>query len=157
MKKTLNVLDTKRSNAINIGLTAMPPLRSIKTAILKMDTSVLTRENVEKILTTMLPTEEERTKIIEAQAQNPDLPLGNAEQLLLALSDIPEIRSRLELWLFKLDFENVEQDIAEPLMDLKCGLDDVNRSETFHFVLATVLTVGNFLNGSEVLITDTNT
>lgn len=35
-------------------------------------------------------------------------------------------------------------------MDLKMGVEDVKRSRTFRCVLATVLTIGNFLNGAQV-------
>ncbi|KAK9659795.1 Formin Homology 2 Domain, partial [Popillia japonica] len=81
-----------RSNAINIGMTKLPQPRSIKTAILKMDATIMNREGIEKLLT-MLPTEEERTKIQEAQAANPDLPLGSAEQFLLTLASISDDRT----------------------------------------------------------------
>ena len=57
----------------------------------------------------MLPTEEERSRIQEAQAANPDLPLGSAEQFLLTLASISELPARLKLWAFKLDFENSEK------------------------------------------------
>ena len=40
-KKEIVVLGPKRSNAINIGMTVLPPPRSIKTGILKMDTSIM--------------------------------------------------------------------------------------------------------------------
>jgi hypothetical protein len=56
----------------------------------------------------MLPTEEEKNRIIEAQMANSDVPLGNAEQFLLTLASIVELEARLKLWLFKLDFDNVE-------------------------------------------------
>lgn len=56
----------------------------------------------------MLPTEEEKNRIIEAQMANTDIPLGNAEQFLLTLASIVELEARLKLWLFKLDFDNVE-------------------------------------------------
>lgn len=46
-KKNISVLDPKRSNAINIGLTAMPQPRIIRTAILKMDNAVLNYEAIE--------------------------------------------------------------------------------------------------------------
>ena len=46
-KKQITVLDPKRSNAINIGLTVLPPPRTIKAAILKMDTSIMNREGIE--------------------------------------------------------------------------------------------------------------
>lgn len=102
--KEIIVLDHKRSNAINIAMTKLPPPRAIKAAILKMDATVVTREGIDKLLN-MLPTEEERGKIQEAQMINPELPLGSAEQFLLTLSSISELSARLKLWAFKLDFE----------------------------------------------------
>lgn len=42
------------------------------------------------------------------QYANPDLPLGSAEQFLLTLASINELSSRLKLWVFKLDFDNLE-------------------------------------------------
>jgi hypothetical protein len=47
--KEVIVLDPKRSNAINIGMTKLPPPRSIKAAILKMDPTVINREGIEVI------------------------------------------------------------------------------------------------------------
>lgn len=47
--KEIIVLDHKRSNAINIGMTKLPPPRSIKTAILKMDATIMNREGIEVI------------------------------------------------------------------------------------------------------------
>ena len=93
---------------IVIGMTALPPPRVLKTAIIKMDNSVINKEGIEKLLT-MLPTEEEKQKILEAQIANPEIQLGSAEFFLLNLSSISEIKARLELWLFKLDFESVER------------------------------------------------
>ncbi|XP_052119799.1 FH1/FH2 domain-containing protein 3, partial [Frankliniella occidentalis] len=147
--KEIIVLDHKRSNAINIGMTKLPPPRSIKTAILKMDATVMNREGIEKLLT-MLPTEDERTRIQEAQALAPDTPLGSAEQFLLTLASISELPARLKLWAFKLDYENMEKEIAEPLMDLKQGMETLRSNKTFRCILQTLLSIGIFLNGSHV-------
>lgn len=57
----------------------------------------------------MIPTEEEKQKIIDAQVANPELPLGNAEQLLLIMSSISELGPRLQLWAFKLDYDSNEK------------------------------------------------
>lgn len=67
-----------------------------------------TKSSRQKLLT-MLPTKEEKSRIQEAQAANPDLPLGSAEQFLLTLTSISELPARLKLWAFKLDFENSEK------------------------------------------------
>lgn len=141
------VLDSKRSNAINIGMTVLPPPRTIKTAILNFDEYALNKEGIEKILT-MIPTEEEKQKIQEAQLLNPDIPLGSAEQFLLTLSSISELSARLQLWAFKLDHETVEKEVAEPLQDLKEGMDQLEKNKTLRYILGTLLAIGNFLNAS---------
>nr|XP_021189648.2 FH1/FH2 domain-containing protein 3 isoform X3 [Helicoverpa armigera] len=141
------ILDAKRSNAINIAMKKLPTPQTIKAAIMKMDATVIGREGIEKLLT-MLPTEEEKVKIQEAQYANPDLPLGSAEQFLLTLASINELSSRLKLWVFKLDFDNLEKEIAEPLMDLKQGIELLKVNRTFKVILSTLRTVGNYLNGN---------
>ncbi|XP_032093661.1 FH1/FH2 domain-containing protein 3 [Thamnophis elegans] len=146
-RQEIIVLDSKRSNAINIGLTVLPHPRTIKVAILNFDEYALNKEGIEKILT-MIPTEEEKQKIQEAQLANPDIPLGTAEQFLLTLSSITELTPRLQLWAFKMDYELVEKEIAEPLLDLKEGMDQLENNATFGFVLSALLAIGNFLNGT---------
>lgn len=148
MKKAeILVLDPKRSNAINIGMTVLPAIHVIKTAILNFDEYAISKEGIEKILT-MIPTEEEKQKIQEAQLANPDVPLGTAEQFLLSLASISALTSRLQLWSFKLNYEAQEKEIAEPLFDLKLGMEQLASNQTFKRILATLLAIGNFLNSS---------
>ncbi|XP_037671477.1 FH1/FH2 domain-containing protein 1 [Choloepus didactylus] len=142
------VLDPKRSNAINIGLTTLPPVHVIKAALLSFDEFAVSKDGIEKLLT-MMPTEEERQKIEEAQLANPDIPLGPAENFLLTLASIGGLAARLQLWAFKLDYESMEREIAEPLFDLKIGMGQLVQNATFRCILATLLAVGNFLNGSQ--------
>jgi len=42
------------------------------------------------------------------------------------------------------------QEVAEPMFDLKVGIEELRRSRTLKYILGTLLSVGNFLNGSEV-------
>ncbi|XP_066874371.1 FH1/FH2 domain-containing protein 1 isoform X4 [Kogia breviceps] len=142
------VLDPKRSNAINIGLTTLPPVHVIKAALLNFDEFAVSKDGIEKLLT-MMPTEEEQQKIEEAQLANPDMPLGPAENFLMTLASIRGLAARLQLWAFKLDYDSMEREIAEPLFDLKVGMQQLVQNATFHCILATLLAVGNFLNGSQ--------
>uniref|UniRef100_G3TUG3 Formin homology 2 domain containing 1 n=1 Tax=Loxodonta africana TaxID=9785 RepID=G3TUG3_LOXAF len=142
------VLDPKRSNAINIGLTTLPPVHVIKAALLNFDEFAVSKDGIEKLLT-MMPTEDEQQKIEEAQQANPDIPLGPAENFLLTLASIGGLAARLQLWAFKLDYDSMEREIAEPLFDLKVGMEQLVQNATFRCILATLLAVGNFLNGSQ--------
>lgn len=50
-KKEIVVLEMKRSQAINIGLTKLPPIRALKQAILNMDSAVIDREGIDVSMT----------------------------------------------------------------------------------------------------------
>ncbi|TTZ70354.1 FH1/FH2 domain-containing protein 3 [Bagarius yarrelli] len=132
---------------LNIGLTVLPPPRTIKSAILNFDEYALNKEGIEKLLM-MIPTEEEKQRIQEAHMLNPDVPLGSAESFLLTLSSISELCARLHLWAFKMDYETIEKEVAEPLQDLKEGMEQLEKNKTFRYILSAVLAIGNFLNGS---------
>ena len=59
-----------------------------------MDSTIMGRESVEKLLSTMLPSEEEAARIREAQEAQPGVPLGTAEQFLLTLASVPGLEAR---------------------------------------------------------------
>ncbi|EDV25456.1 uncharacterized protein TRIADDRAFT_24577 [Trichoplax adhaerens] len=145
-KENIIVLDSKRSNGINIALVKLPPVNTIKSAILKMDNECINREGIERLLS-LIPTTEEISKIAEAVVENPGIPLATAEAFLQTISTIPELEARLRLWAFKIDYGIIEKGAAEALMDLKQGLKQLQESETFKYTLSTILTVGNTLNG----------
>lgn len=130
-------------------MTKLPPPRTIKTAILRMDSTIINREGIDKILSTMMPTEEEKNTILEAQLANPEIPLGTAENFLLTLAGIPALEARLKLWAFRLDYDILEKEIAEQLMDWKMSMEEIEKSDTLKIILGTLLSVGNFLNGLE--------
>lgn len=52
----------------------------------------------------------------------------------------------LVLWLSP----SCQQEIAEPLFHLKLAMEQLSASQTFRCILATVLAIGNFLNGCKV-------
>lgn len=113
-----------------------------------MDSTIISREGIEKILT-MIPSDEERTTIADAMHASPDLPLGSAENFLHTLMQVSAIEQRLRLWAFRLDFDLMEKEMGEQLMDLKKAMEEIESSHTFKIVLGTLLTMGNFLNGVE--------
>ncbi|CAI2312082.1 unnamed protein product [Caenorhabditis sp. 36 PRJEB53466] len=148
--QTLTVLDRNRSQAICIGLTKLPPINVIPAAIMKFDSLVLNKDGIEKILKTMMPSSAEIEKIENAVAENPDMTLGNAEQLLLKLAQIPCLLERLKLWLFTLDYKNSEKDIAEPLMDMQLAMKEMEESRTFKVAMGMLLAIGNSLSGTDI-------
>ncbi|MCI4394906.1 hypothetical protein PGIGA_G00174240 [Pangasianodon gigas] len=142
----VSVLGVKRSNIITIALSSLPPPHLLPPAIYSMDSSVLDREDVQR-LQSLIPSEEELKLIKEAKAQAPHCPLALAEQCLLTLGNVTHLSSRLQLWAFALDYDTLEKEIAEPLFHLKLAMEQLATNQTFHCILATVLAIGNYLNG----------
>uniref|UniRef100_A0A3Q3GLT9 FH2 domain-containing protein n=1 Tax=Labrus bergylta TaxID=56723 RepID=A0A3Q3GLT9_9LABR len=140
----ISVLGMKRSNIITIAMSSLPPPRLLPPAIYSMDSSVLDKEDR---LQALIPTEEELCLIKEAKAQNPKSPLASAELCLLTLGEITYLDTRLQLWSFALDYDSLEREIAEPLFHLKLAMEQLSANQTFRCILATVLAIGNFLNG----------
>ena len=58
-----------------------------------------------------MPSEEEKNLITEAKLANPDLPLAKEEEFMYTLSVIPNIRSRLNIWAFMIDFDAMEEEV----------------------------------------------
>ncbi|XP_076867928.1 FH1/FH2 domain-containing protein 1 [Brachyhypopomus gauderio] len=142
----VSVLGVKRSNIITIALSSLPPPHLLPPAIISMDSTVLDREDVQR-LQHLVPSEEELSMIKEAKAQSPRSGLAPAEQCLLILGNITYLKPRLELWAFVLDYDMLEREIAEPLFHLKLAMEQLASNQTFRCILATVLAIGNFLNG----------
>lgn len=44
------------------------------------------------------------------------------------------------------------KEVAEPLLDLKEGIDQLENNKTLGFILSTLLAIGNFLNGTNVSV-----
>ncbi|GAA6066332.1 FH1/FH2 domain-containing protein 1 [Tachysurus ichikawai] len=104
----VSVLGVKRSNIITITLSSLPPPHLLPPAIYSMDSSVLDREDVQRIQC-LVPTEEELKLIKEAKSQAPHCPLALAEQCLLTMGNVTHLSSRLQLWAFALDYDTLEK------------------------------------------------
>lgn len=78
------------------------------------------------------------------------MPLGQAEQFMLSLSEIDCLLERLRLWLFMLDYPTMETDVSESLNELKNAMNEVEESQTFRQVMGVLLTIGNALNGTDL-------
>lgn len=84
----------------------LPPIAYIRNAILRMNSSILCKKDIINLIS-MLPTNNEIQSIVIARLGNPTHELRSIEKFLLELASIPEIKARLEFWLFKLEFAGV--------------------------------------------------
>ncbi|KAL5507835.1 hypothetical protein ACEPAH_5453 [Sanghuangporus vaninii] len=141
----LTLLDTNRANNILIMLSRMKPsLSEIKSALLAIDDSVLSVEDL-KAIARHLPTSEEIKRIDEFGDVKQ---LAKADQYLKEIGNVPRVSERINCMLYR---RKLELDIEEtrPELDIvRHATKELKSSTRFKQVLKAVLTTGNALNGS---------
>jgi len=66
-----------------------------------------------------------------------------------SLCEIVNIRRRLELWQFKIEFETLCKDQEDKITILKGAVDLIRESKSFKFIMQYILIVGNYMNGAK--------
>lgn len=133
----------KRSNAIGILLSKLPPIHEIVAAVKTLDDGVLSADLVEG-LQQQLPPKEEIAAVRAEDAQ--DVTWDKPERLVLALDDIPQVGDRLRTWQVLKDFDQRAASTQQKASVLLAALDQIRTSRALSAVMGVTLTVGNFMN-----------
>ena len=153
--KIVNVLDMRRSNNINIALKRYKHLANLKNKSLNFCGNMnLTKEEIEVIqkLYFNQPTiKEEITKIEEAVEAYPDIPLGTAEQFLLNVKAMPNLKMKLRFYIFKIDFPAAEEFISRSFRLLKNETESLKKNKQFIKLLSVVLETGRVFEKKEII------
>ena len=137
-------LDAKRSNAVGILISTLPPLAEIRSAVQTLDEAKLDREQVGQILM-QLATPDELEEI--SRLDGPDARWDKPELFLKAMHGIPRVRQRLRCWGIKRSFDEKVAELAAPLADLASACTELAASLGLRAVLGMVLALGNYMNG----------
>jgi len=95
----------------------------------------------------LVPTAEEQALVKNFDGAKEDL--ADAEQFFFSLCEIVNIRRRLELWQFKIEFETLCKDQEDKITILKGAVDLIRESKSFKFIMQYILIVGNYMNGAK--------
>ncbi len=146
-KETIMLLDHRRANNVPIVLSRFGRLTydEIKRAILSLDETVLTAENL-NALKELVPTAEEIEILRE---YNGDVEqLGKAERFFLTIMDIPKLALRLNSFTIRQTFLKKAEVLKESLSLIRNATREIQTSKLFPRVLELVLAIGNYMNGS---------
>ena len=143
------VQDLTRANNIAIMLKSFASFEdplSIKRAILEGDNS-LTERHIEQ-LKQMAPRPVEREKIACFTGKPSDLHLP--EQFLIVLADIPRLDRKLNVLLFKKQFDQLVSGANRGMDALNVACRQIKDSRRLKCVFASILAAGNALNADTV-------
>lgn len=147
-KKPLALLSLQRANNVGIQLKKlrMDP-SDIQRAVKSCDDSILTLEAA-RALAAMAPTKDEIDVLVEHR-ESPSFDasrLGQAEQFMYRMIDIPRVQQRLECLLVMKEFGSKLRDTVELIARANASMNVVRGSKRLRKVMAVVLVLGNFMN-----------
>lgn len=123
----------------------------IKSAILAMDDTVLTSENVNALLYITPKDDEVRALRAFREKMDPALPLGKVERFIFTMIEIPRLEKRLEMFQWKLQLEPSVAELRKSLAALAAACEEVKSSKRLPVLLKAVLIIGQVLNRDSYL------
>lgn len=144
-KEAISILDSKRAYAVNIALARFRMTHpAIRDALLSLDDKILDEEKMNSLYT-IVPTADEIEAVNEYSGDADEL--GQTEKFFLTIGTIPNVRERVEIFLFRLRYENQYSEIVRSISLLEQALSCLRSCKSLHRVLEFILALGNYLNG----------
>ena len=145
-KRVVILLSANRSQTIGVLLSHLKvPHEEFKRAIMTLDTRTLQPNFVIQLMR-LLPTDQEVAAL--QSYTGPKEELGTAERFLFELLCIPRLKSRLQCFVFILEFNARLHDLSENVEVMSYALHDIKRCSKLSQVFEILLAMGNYLNGT---------
>ena len=144
-KEVVTVLESKRAYNVEIFLARIKLNNSqIRTAMLSMDETVLTRDKIDKLIN-FVPTPAEAHSL---KGYEDEENLGKAETFFKIVKTVDNnLKERLELWSFKIKFDELLAGEKEKIVALSKAGECLENSKNFKIILSAILSIGNYMNG----------
>eukprot|EP00742_Colponemidia_sp_Colp-10_P008425 GILJ01009125.1.p1 GENE.GILJ01009125.1~~GILJ01009125.1.p1 ORF type:complete len:641 (-),score=83.19 GILJ01009125.1:204-1919(-) len=147
-KQVRSLVDSKRSYMIAISLAKFKMAYvDIKRAIMSMDFSVFSLEQVVSLLR-MVPTAEEMQAVNSFEGDL--LELGETEQFFAEIGSVPRLKTRLQAMLYVLSYTDLVEDLEQRLSIVSLACETIVTSERIKTLFKVILAVGNELNRGTV-------
>ena len=141
IKKTF--LDPKRAQEVGISRAKLPPIDVISKALITMDNSNLTEDNIDALLLIAITKEE---LAIYKEKQNSEGVWEKNEMFIVKLNDIPNYKEKLQIWSTILKYDFVLPKLTEAFNYMLPACKELKESKHFQKVLSTILSLGNIMN-----------
>lgn len=144
--KAINLLDGKRQQNGGICIAKLKMNNEkLKAAVMGMDDTVLTLDNIQMLLG-LCPNKEEADML---QNYDGDMALlGKVDKFSLGMVELPHFKQRLQSLVVKHRFGDNCSELMETVRVVSLACEELSESKKFTEVLETILAIGNYLNGS---------
>ncbi|KAK2586047.1 hypothetical protein KPH14_012044 [Odynerus spinipes] len=145
------ILDSKRSKTVGILEKSLHvDFSEVENAVYNLDTSVINLEALQQIYE-VRATKKELEEIAAHEKANPDIPLDRPERFLKRLAGIDHFSERMACLMFQSEFQDAISSVSNKLTNLRTICDYLNNSNSLKKVMAIILTLGNYMNGGNIM------
>ncbi|XP_047367963.1 formin-2-like isoform X2 [Vespa velutina] len=145
------ILDSKRSKTVGILEKSLHvDFTEVENAVYNLDTSVISLEALQQIYE-VRATKKELDEIIAHEEVNSEVPLDRPEIFLKRLAGIDHFSERMACLVFQSEFQDAISSVSSKLTNLKTICDYLNNSNSLKKVMALILTLGNYMNGGNMM------
>jgi formin 2 len=109
------------------------------------------KEKLITFLPSQKPTENEIAQITAHESMYPDIPLDQPELFLKRLSGIKHFSERIACLMLQSEFQDAISSVSYKLNNVRTTCDFLIKSESLKKVLAIILTLGNYMNGGNMM------
>ena len=136
-------LDSKRTQEVSIIRTKLPEPEVVANALIIFDQSLLNGEQVDGLIKILITKEELETYKNMGEDGNWD----KGEKYIVKINDIPNHKTKLNIWSLINKFEDKLPGMIESLKYMVDACDEIKSSKHFKLILSIILGLGNILNG----------
>ncbi|CAE7490252.1 FMN2 [Symbiodinium natans] len=130
------------------AMRTLPPAEEVATALLKLDAVVLSPSQLSVIKEHASPQPAQVSQLEECRKEHPTVPFALPEEYMWQISRVPAFQARISCWTFVLSYKETASACSAMLGEFQLIEDAVRQSRSLRQLLALILQVGNYLNGS---------
>eukprot|EP01084_Bolivina_argentea_P294656 507068_1 len=145
IKRKIQLINPKRAHNVAVVLGGLKmKFSSIRYAILTMDERLI---NIDILLTliNIVPSPEEITKVMTYNGKINKL--AECERFFLEFTKMENVKDRLQVWAFKRQFQETYSHRMSNVLAMSFMQETIRTSKNFKTVLASLLAIGNYING----------
>ena len=135
-------LDNKRAQEVGISLAKLPKVNVIERALLTMDETSLTEDNIDALL--LIAITKEELKIYKSMGS--EGVWEKNEKYLIELNEVPYYKEKLKIWSTILKYDFLIPRLEESFKYLIPACEELRNNYHFQEFLGTILCLGNIMN-----------
>ena len=139
-------LDNKRAQEVGISVAKLPKIEIISKSLITMDDKALSEDNIDALLLIAITPEEYNTY----KSMGTDGVWEKNELFLIELNEVPNYKEKLKIWSLIIKYEFIIPRLEDAFEYMIPACKEIRENKHFHQVLATILSLGNIMNGGTV-------